>query len=112
MTLNIPENPIEQLSTVKYEPTFEYVHVPYIAMVFSILILLWYFVFRSSSLFTRFQGSRSVAGNVQPGSSMDGYLNYAGWYSAQENANGADIGYSTGSPPMMYQPYHESGITY
>lgn len=110
--VTIPENPVNHLSLDGYKPTFGYVHVPYIAIVFSILILLWYFVLRGSPVFTTFQGSRAVAGNVQRGSGMDGYLNYAGWYSAQENANGAEVGYIQGSPPLMYQPYNEGGITY
>src|SRR5690348_7467559 len=90
-----------------YEPTLEHVHVPMLAIVFSILLLLWYFVFRGSPMLTKFQGNWALSGNVPPGSPDDNYMNYAGWYAAQYNANGAEAGYKTGWPEM-YMPYNES----
>lgn len=91
----------------EYKPSFGFVHVPMIAIVFSILILLWYFVFRKSPIFGRFQGNTTINGTVPPGSSDDNYLDYSGWYAAQYNANGAEAGYKTGLP-QVYVPYNES----
>lgn len=100
-TLNNPE------SSVMYHPTFEYVHVPMIASVFAILILLWYFVFRGSpKIIGMFQGNKVAQGGAS-GTPQQDYLNYGGWFSAQENANGAEAGYKT-AIPQVYMPYNET----
>lgn len=92
---------------VTYKPTFEYVHVPMIATVFAILILLWYFVFsKSPRIIGMFQGNKVAAGGA-PGTAAQDYLDYSGWYSAQENADGAEAGYKT-SAPHVYMPYNET----
>lgn len=96
---------------MEYKPSFGFVHVPMIAVVFSILLLLWYFVFRKSPLFSKFLGNNVFQKSAPPGSKDNNYLSYSGWYSAQYNANGAEAGYKT-SPAQMYVPYNETGITY
>lgn len=90
-----------------YEPTFEYVHVPMIASVFAILILLWYFVLQKNPLIIgKFQGNKVAQGGA-PGTPAQDYLSYSGWYSAQYNADGAEAGYKT-AIPHAYMPYNET----
>lgn len=92
---------------VEYTPTFEYVHVPMIATVFAILILLWYFVFnKSPKIIGMFQGNKVARGGA-PGTPAQDYLDYSGWYSAQMNADGAEAGYKTGVP-HAYMAYNET----
>lgn len=91
----------------QYEPTVENVHVPMIATVFAILILLWYFVFcKNPKIIGMFQGNKVAQGGA-PGTPAQDYLNYGGWYSAQYNAGGAEAGYKTGVP-QIYMPYNET----
>jgi hypothetical protein len=78
----------------KYEPTFEYVHVPAIAITFSILLLLYYFVIKGNPNIGTFLGNNVVRGGVTR-TPDDNYLNYSGWYAAQYNADGAEAGYKT-----------------
>lgn len=90
-----------------YKPTFEYVHVPMIATVFAILILLWYFVLnKNPKIIGKFQGNRVAAGGA-PGTPAESWLDYSGWYSAQNNSGGAEAGYKTATP-QIYMPYNET----
>ena len=89
----------------KYEPTFKYVHVPMIAAVFAIIILLYYFVLRVTPQ-GKLLGNTTWAGGPPNGAMMN-YLSYAGWFAAQEQANGAEIGYAK-SKPNVIMPYNET----
>jgi hypothetical protein len=86
----------------KYEPTFEYVHVPMIAITFSILLLLYYFVLRGNPVVGTFLGNNVVSGGPTR-SPDDNYQNYAGWYASQYAADGAEAGYKT-SGIEIYRP--------
>jgi hypothetical protein len=77
-----------------YEPTFSFVHVPMIAVAFSIILLLWYFVLNQHPILGTFQGSPVVEGGA-PGTPQQNYLSYAGWYQGQYSADGAEAGYKT-----------------
>lgn len=89
----------------KYEPTLDYVHVPMIGAVFAIILLLYFFVIKQTPS-GRLLGNTSWAGGP-PNTPGMSFLSYAGWYAAQEQANGAEIGYAKERPTIL-MPYNET----
>lgn len=90
---------------LKYEPTFDYVHVPMIAATFAIIILIYFFVLKPTPS-GKLLGNTSWAGGP-PNSPGMSFLSYSGWFAAQEQATGAEIGYAKGKPQVL-MPYNET----
>ncbi len=86
--------PIDKKLDGVYQPAFSFVNVPMLAIVFSILILIWYFVLRPNAVIGSFMGGKVHMGGA-PGTPAQDYLSYAGWYQAQYNSDGAEAGYKT-----------------